>query len=312
LGRLWKWLLVVCVAVLLFLGASRLGVWESLLVNLGRWLVVETPLREVDLVVALGGDRGRQVMAVKLLQQGLARQVLFTGADVQPNDYQCLGVPVGQVMALPGPVYTTYEEAVAIRQIVQSHQLGSVLIVTSAYHTRRAYWTFDRVFRGTGVELLIASVPSQRLHDGRLVEEPYGAKTGAHRVYGLGVLLAEVDNEWRAAMIILGINAYHGDVSAVLLRDGALVAAVEEERFRRVKHWAGFPHEAIRVCLDMAGITPTEVDHFAISRDPRAHLWRKALFTLRNQPSLGLVRDRVRKIPVGSVMSLRPLLRRSQ
>jgi uncharacterized SAM-binding protein YcdF (DUF218 family) len=159
LRRLWKWLCVGCVAVLLFLGASRLGVWESLLVNLGRWLVVETPLREVDLVVALGGDRGRQVMAVKLLQQGLARQVLFTGADVQPTDYQCLGVPVGQVMALPGPVYTTYEEAVAIRQIVQSHQLGSVLIVTSAYHTRRAYWTFEQVFRGTGVELLMASVP---------------------------------------------------------------------------------------------------------------------------------------------------------
>src|ERR671934_2945504 len=95
-------------------------------------------------------------------------------------------------------------------------------------------------------------------------------------------------------MIILGINAYHGDVSAVLLRVGALVAAVEEERFRRVKHWAGFPHQAIRVCLDMAGIAPREVDHFAISRNPRAHLWRKALFTLRNRPSLELVRDRVK------------------
>jgi len=49
-------------------------------------------------------------------------------------------------------------------------------------------------------------------------------------------------------MIILGINAYHGDVSAVLLRDGELVAAVEEERFRRVKHWAGFPlHHGARL-----------------------------------------------------------------
>jgi carbamoyltransferase len=95
-------------------------------------------------------------------------------------------------------------------------------------------------------------------------------------------------------MIILGINAYHGDVSAVLLRDGELVAAVEEERFRRVKHWAGFPHQAIRVCLDMAGVAPREVDHFAISRNPRAHLWRKALFTLRSRPSLELVRDRVK------------------
>lgn len=46
-------------------------------------------------------------------------------------------------------------------------------------------------------------------------------------------------------MIILEINAYHGDVSAAQLRDGKPVAAVEEERFRRVKHWARFPHEAI-------------------------------------------------------------------
>jgi carbamoyltransferase len=57
-------------------------------------------------------------------------------------------------------------------------------------------------------------------------------------------------------MIILGINAYHEDVSAVLLRDGALVVAVEEERFRRVKHWAGFPREAIRSCLEMAAVVP--------------------------------------------------------
>jgi carbamoyltransferase len=95
-------------------------------------------------------------------------------------------------------------------------------------------------------------------------------------------------------MIILGINAYHGDVSAVLLRDGELVAAVEEERFRRVKHWAGFPQESIQTCLDMAGVTPLAVDHFAISRDPRANLFRKALFTLRNRPSPGLVWDRMK------------------
>ena len=154
-----KWLWVVFVVVLLFLGASRLGVWEPLLVSLGQWLVVETPLREADLIVALAGDQGREVMAVKLLQQGLARQVLFTGIDVQPNDYQYFGVPIGQAMALPVLAYTTYEEAVAVRQIVQAHSLGSLLIVTSSYHTRRAYWTFERVFRGTGVELLIASVP---------------------------------------------------------------------------------------------------------------------------------------------------------
>ena len=93
---------------------------------------------------------------------------------------------------------------------------------------------------------------------------------------------------------VLGINAYHGDVSAVLLRDGELVVALEEERFRRIKHWAGFPTLAIRGCLDYAGIDGSEVDHVAISRDPRANLLRKVLFTLRRRPDLALVRDRLR------------------
>src|SRR5262245_26501218 len=91
---------------------------------------------------------------------------------------------------------------------------------------------------------------------------------------------------------ILGINAYHGDVSAVLLRDGVLVAAVEEERFRRIKHVAGFPREAIRACLEMAGVRGDQIDHIAVSRNPKAHLWRKSLFALRHRPGRGLISDR--------------------
>lgn len=94
-------------------------------------------------------------------------------------------------------------------------------------------------------------------------------------------------------MYILGINAYHGDVSAVLVKDGDLVAALEEERFRRIKHWAGFPTLSIRRCLDIAGITGAEVDHVAISRDPKANLVRKGLFALKNRPDLRLVIDRM-------------------
>ena len=95
-------------------------------------------------------------------------------------------------------------------------------------------------------------------------------------------------------MIILGINAYHGDVSAALLRDGELVAAVEEERFTRVKHAAGFPKNAIAECLAVSGATTGEIEHVAISRDPRANLLRKALFALRSRPRRGLVADRLR------------------
>ncbi|HVE79021.1 MAG TPA: carbamoyltransferase N-terminal domain-containing protein, partial [Gemmatimonadaceae bacterium] len=93
---------------------------------------------------------------------------------------------------------------------------------------------------------------------------------------------------------ILGINAYHGDVSAALLRDGQLVAAVEEERFRRVKHWAGFPTESIRCVLRLAGIDGRQLSHVAISRDPKANLLRKGVYALTKRPDVRLVLDRVR------------------
>jgi carbamoyltransferase len=95
-------------------------------------------------------------------------------------------------------------------------------------------------------------------------------------------------------VIVLGINAYHGDVSAALLRDGELVAAVEEERFTRIKHVAGFPRRSIAECLAMARESGSAIDHVAISRDPRAHLFRKIWFALRNRPRAALVTDRFR------------------
>ncbi len=95
-------------------------------------------------------------------------------------------------------------------------------------------------------------------------------------------------------MIILGINAYHADSSAAIFKDGVLIAATEEERFRRVKHWAGFPSLAIEFCLREAGISLHEVDHIAIGRDPYAKLARKILFLLKN-PGGGFraVKDRL-------------------
>src|SRR6185312_16682293 len=79
-------------------------------------------------------------------------------------------------------------------------------------------------------------------------------------------------------MYILGINAYHGDAAAALIKDGRIVAAVEEERFNRVKHCAGFPAAGVRYCLEVAGIDIADVAHIGISRDPSAHLHKKILF----------------------------------
>ena len=92
---------------------------------------------------------------------------------------------------------------------------------------------------------------------------------------------------------ILGLNAFHADSSACLLRDGKLVAAVEEERFRRVKHWAGLPVESIRYCLDEAGISIQDVAVIAINSNPGANLRRKIWYALTRQPNLRLVLDRI-------------------
>src|SRR5271157_4509099 len=92
-------------------------------------------------------------------------------------------------------------------------------------------------------------------------------------------------------MNILGINAYHGNASAAVVSDGRLVAAVEEERFNRVKYAAGFPGQAIRYCLDEAGLTLDEIDHVAVPRNPWARLGTKLFYAAR-MPSFA--RERVR------------------
>jgi carbamoyltransferase len=92
---------------------------------------------------------------------------------------------------------------------------------------------------------------------------------------------------------ILGINAYHGGASACLIRDGHLFAAVEEERFSRIKYQAGFPVRAIRYVLDEAGIGPSDLDHVGISRRPTANLVKKALYAFQRRPSLRIISDRL-------------------
>lgn len=95
-------------------------------------------------------------------------------------------------------------------------------------------------------------------------------------------------------MLIIGINAYHADASAAIVHDGELIAAVEEERFNRIKHAAGFPHQAIKACLEIAGASASDVDHFAVSRNPRSNVGRKLMFALTKRPGAGLVTDRLR------------------
>ena len=96
-------------------------------------------------------------------------------------------------------------------------------------------------------------------------------------------------------MRVLGVNSFHGDSSACLLVDGRIVAAAEEERFTRVKHWAGFPKLAIEYCLAEGALRLEDVDVVAANHDSKASFWRRLGFLLARRPSVAAVRDRLRR-----------------
>lgn len=94
--------------------------------------------------------------------------------------------------------------------------------------------------------------------------------------------------------IILGINAYHGDASACILKDGVLIAAAEEERFLRIKHWAGFPSRSIKYCLVESGCDISDVDIVAINSDPTANLFKKIRHVFKYRSAISLILDRLK------------------
>jgi carbamoyltransferase len=94
--------------------------------------------------------------------------------------------------------------------------------------------------------------------------------------------------------IVIGLNAFHADSSAALIVDGQLVVAAEEERFRRVKHWAGFPSQAIQFCLDEAGVQLRDVHAIALNTDPAAAKAKRFWYGIKHRPSIKLVMEKLR------------------
>ena len=94
-------------------------------------------------------------------------------------------------------------------------------------------------------------------------------------------------------MYILGINAFHGDSSACLLKDGDVMCAIEEERFNRIKHWAGFPSESIKYCLNDQHISIQDIDYITISRSYKANFFKKFIFGLKHLSEPKILFDRL-------------------
>ncbi len=69
-------------------------------------------------------------------------------------------------------------------------------------------------------------------------------------------------------MYILGISAYYHDSAVALIRDGVIIAAVQEERFTRIKHYAGFPIESVKYCLSEENIDVSDIDSIVFYDKP--------------------------------------------
>jgi len=163
-------------AAVVFLYALRTPVLRSV----GDFLVVRDNLAAADAIVVLNGDpNSRPFEAARLFRQGLASEVWIarsedselSRAGVYPNTTDLAiavlkkgGVPAGHVVQIetPGGVTSTFDEARALHEYVMSRSIRKIIVVTSAFHTRRAHWALRKEFRGTNTVLLMWPVPNPK------------------------------------------------------------------------------------------------------------------------------------------------------
>jgi uncharacterized SAM-binding protein YcdF (DUF218 family) len=158
--------------------ALLLCVWAVVAWGAARFLIVDTPLSRADVIVVLSGSavyKERTERAAEYYRQGLSNRILLTNDNLRgewssaeqrnPFFYERardnllrLGVPAERVQVLHKPVANTYDEAEALKEYAVANNLRSLLVVTSAYHSRRALWTLRRAFAGTGIEIGLQSV----------------------------------------------------------------------------------------------------------------------------------------------------------
>ena len=146
-----------------------------------KFLITEAPLDKADAIVVLGGSatyKERAHEAARLLHEGRSHLILITNDNMRGpwssaeqrnlffyersfEELQNAGVSPQNIDLAVTPVTSTYDEAQVVREYAQQHGLKSILIVTSAYHSRRALWVYSRVFRETGIRVgLISAMES--------------------------------------------------------------------------------------------------------------------------------------------------------
>lgn len=164
---------------LILAGIVSIAVWVLTAPFLATYLIVEKPLANADAIIVLSGSaeyKERTRKAAELYKLGVAPRVFITNdgerggwsqsertnppyVELEQRELIANGVFPDAITVLPGEVYGTDQEAQALALEIESRPIKSLLIVTSAYHTRRALRTFDKILAGRGVEIGIEHAP---------------------------------------------------------------------------------------------------------------------------------------------------------
>jgi uncharacterized SAM-binding protein YcdF (DUF218 family) len=161
---LWRLAVVALMVIVLW----PVGAWAA-----ARLLIVREPMTQVDAIVVLSGSatfRERMQHAAALYSEGRAQRIILTNDNLksgwssaaQRNPYYHelakeelvrAGVPAQNIEIIMVPIVGTHDEALKLKEYCEKHGIRSIVVVTSAYHSRRALWTFRRIFEGTGKQI---------------------------------------------------------------------------------------------------------------------------------------------------------------
>ena len=166
-------------AAFILVPAALIVGWIAVAPFLATWLIVDEPLEHADAIIVLSGSavyKERTRKAAELYKQGVASRIILTDdgeqagwsrkeqtnppfVELEKRELVANGVLPAAITVLPGQVSGTDQEAKALANEISAKPVKSILIVTSAYHTRRALRTFEKILSGKGVEIGIASAP---------------------------------------------------------------------------------------------------------------------------------------------------------
>jgi uncharacterized SAM-binding protein YcdF (DUF218 family) len=164
-------------ALLLLLGILAFLFRSSILTGIADYLIVNDRLQPADVLFLLNSEvNTRPFRAAELYRQGFAPVVVIARSEdtpvvslgLVPNDtdisigvMEKLGVPAEKIVVLtrPGGVTSTFDEAAELKKYIETNQVRKIILVTSAFHTRRARWIFQRTLQGLPVALEMEAVP---------------------------------------------------------------------------------------------------------------------------------------------------------